>query len=109
MYHYLHMNPSEDMLKMLFLYFSYSVLLGNSVGLFLGNLVTGVKTIIQLVPLFFVPFIVLAGFVVNTCNRVSLSATGCLLLPQIYQPIQVYARDHLQGRIQRQPSRHDQC
>ena len=41
-------------------------LLGNSAGMFLGNFTNSHKTIIQISPLLFVPFIILAGFICNT-------------------------------------------
>lgn len=42
--------------------------IGNVMGVMLGNLVTGggVKTIIEYIPIFMIPFPILAGFVVNT-------------------------------------------
>lgn len=40
-------------------------MIGNSFGLLLGNLVRGAKTIVQVIPPFFVPFVILAGFIVN--------------------------------------------
>ena len=42
-------------------------LIANSFGLVLGCLVSGgAKTIVQYVPIFFVPFIILSGFILNT-------------------------------------------
>ncbi len=43
----------------------WNAMLGNTYGLLLGNLVRGVKTIVQVIAPFFVPFIILAGFLVN--------------------------------------------
>ena len=45
-----------------------SAVVGNIMGVLLGNAVTGggVKTIVQYLPALIVPFPILAGFVVNT-------------------------------------------
>ena len=45
-----------------------SAVVGNVMGVLLGNAVTGggVKTIVQYLPALIVPFPILAGFVVNT-------------------------------------------
>lgn len=40
--------------------------LGGSLGLFAGTTSTDIKSVIQIMPLFFVPFILLAGFMINT-------------------------------------------
>jgi hypothetical protein len=44
----------------------YCALLGNFYGVLLGSMVTGIKTIVQWITIFFVPFTIMAGFIVNT-------------------------------------------
>lgn len=43
-------------------------ILGGSLGLFAGTTSTDIKSVIQIMPLFFVPFILLAGFMINTSS-----------------------------------------
>lgn len=43
----------------------WNAMLGNSYGVLVGNLVRGAKTIVQIIPPFFIPFCLLAGFIVN--------------------------------------------
>lgn len=51
----------------LFVYMIGLSLIGNSLGLMLGNVVVGgAKTIVQFIPILFVPFVLLAGFIINT-------------------------------------------
>ena len=65
-YTWLHMNPSTKMLLIFAEFCLWASMIGNSVGLFVGNLAKGVQTIMQLIPIFFVPPVLLAGFIVNT-------------------------------------------
>ena len=60
------MRDEWDMLARLFTYMVGLSLIGNSLGLMLGNMVGGTKTIVQFIPLLFVPFVLLAGFIINT-------------------------------------------
>lgn len=43
-------------------------LLGSSIGMFVGNISNDHKTTVQFMPIFFVPFIILAGFIANTAT-----------------------------------------
>jgi hypothetical protein len=58
----------------------WNALLGNSFGILLGSMVTGIKTIVQLITIFFVPFVLMAGFVVNT-GTLGVTASS----PRIFQ------------------------
>jgi hypothetical protein len=54
----------------MFLIFSefclWNAMTGNSFGLLMGTLARTVPTIVQVIPVFFVPFVLMAGFIVNT-------------------------------------------
>lgn len=45
-------------------------LLGNFFGVLLGSMVRGAKSIIIWITFFFVPFTIMAGFIVNTCRTI---------------------------------------
>jgi hypothetical protein len=61
------MRDEWDMLMKLLVYIIGLSLIGNSLGLMLGNMVVGgAKSITQFIPIFFVPFVLLAGFIINT-------------------------------------------
>ena len=63
----LHMRPELNELLLFFEFMVWVAVTGHAFGNLLGNLVKGgVKTITQLAPLFFVPFVLLSGFVVNS-------------------------------------------
>lgn len=63
----LHMDQEIEFYARFAEYAILCALVGNSFGLLLGNLVTGgIRVIVNYLPVFFVPFAVLAGFVVNT-------------------------------------------
>ena len=65
---WLHMNPETKMLFVFAEFCLWASMIGNSLGLFAGNLAKGVQTIMQLMPIFFVPPVLLAGFIVNTSD-----------------------------------------
>lgn len=62
------MNPTTEM----FFTFGSVVLLisllGSGIGMFVGNISNDHKTTVQFMPIFFVPFIILAGFLANTAT-----------------------------------------
>ena len=62
------MNPANSMLVQFTYVVLLSSLMGNSFGLYIGNLSSDHKTVVQIMPLFFVPFLILAGFMANTAE-----------------------------------------
>lgn len=106
-YYFLHMDQTWTM----FLIFGEMVLwnsiLGNSFGVLLGSMVRGIKTIVQLITIFFVPFAIMAGFIVNTCRPLSSANLGFFsfmkyLSPMKYSleiPLQEEFKDSPQGQF----------
>lgn len=60
------MYESEELFWNYILIVTLVALMGNAIGMFIGNISSDHKTTVQFMPLFFVPFLILAGFIVNT-------------------------------------------
>lgn len=60
------MHQSWESFELLLLSCILLSILGGSLGLYAGTTSTDIKAVIQIMPLFFVPFILLGGFMINT-------------------------------------------
>jgi hypothetical protein len=60
------MHQSWESFELLLLSCLLLSVLGGSLGLYAGTTSTDIKAVIQIMPLFFVPFILLGGFMINT-------------------------------------------
>ena len=67
-YFLLDMRNDLAMFKQFIEFALWSTLISNSIGLFLGCMIRTMKAVIQVIPLVFVTFVILAGFIVNTSS-----------------------------------------
>jgi hypothetical protein len=62
------MRNDFTMFSVLFEVLMFSAVIGNAVGLFVGNISVNYARVLAIIPYFFFPLALLAGFFCNTCN-----------------------------------------
>lgn len=97
------MNSSMHMFWNFFAVVILTSLLGNAIGMFIGNISSDHKTTVQFMPLFFVPYLILAGFLVNTgihqyfANNFHSPVAFYFQVVRLYLTVQVHYGDPDEG------------
>ena len=61
------------MFSVLFEVLMFSAVIGNAIGLFVGNISVNYTRVLSIIPYFFFPLVLLAGYFSNTGNAALLS------------------------------------